>query len=209
MGRRKVSKAITEFRDDNFFLSNFYPCTVVYGGYTFQNTEAAFQASKCPERMSEFCDLNPSEAKRLGRRVKLRPDWEEVKDGIMLSICYAKFRQNPELHKRLLETGNAELVEGNDWGDTVWGVCNGVGENRLGKILMSVRRLLESDPIRCPECRSTRVFMLRIDSDWETGLGEYYPVNYKDEYTAEELNMDACDRPDIEVFHCRECGHIW
>ena len=57
----------------------------------------------------------------------------------MYSICRAKFTQNPDLLKKLLDTGDAELVEGNTWGDKVWGVCNDEGENRLGKILMRIR----------------------------------------------------------------------
>lgn len=72
--------SISEFRGEYYFLSNFYSAPVTYNGMCFENNEAAFQAAKCPERMTEFCRLNPSEAKRLGRRVKLRGDWEAVKD---------------------------------------------------------------------------------------------------------------------------------
>lgn len=68
--------SISEFRGEYYFLSNFYSAPVTYNGMCFENNEAAFQAAKCPERMTEFCRLNPSEAKRLGRRVKLRGDWE-------------------------------------------------------------------------------------------------------------------------------------
>lgn len=137
-----MNNAITEFRGDNFFLSNFYPAPVVYQGVRFENSEAAFQAAKCPRRMQEFCGLNPSEAKRLGRRVGLRIDWEEVKFGVMYQVCKAKFTQNPDLTQKLIDTGDAELIEGNTWGDKVWGVCNGVGENYLGKILMQIREEL-------------------------------------------------------------------
>lgn len=63
--------------------------------------------------------------------------------------------------------------------------------------------------IVCPNCKSTTVFLLRIDSDWCSGLGDYYPINDRTEYTEKEWNMDASDRPDIEVYHCRTCGHIW
>lgn len=66
--------SISEFRGEYYFLSNFYSAPVTYNGMCFENNEAAFQAAKCPERMTEFCHLNPSEAKRLGRRVKLRGD---------------------------------------------------------------------------------------------------------------------------------------
>lgn len=62
---------------------------------------------------------------------------------------------------------------------------------------------------KCPDCGGTKVFFLRIDSDWCYGLGEYYPVNNKEEYTEEEFEMDACSRPDIELFHCRSCHKLW
>lgn len=137
-----MSKRISEFNGDYFFLSNFFCAPISYSGLTFTNNEAAFQSAKCPERMAEFCNLNPSEAKRLGRRVHLRSDWEDIKDKVMYDVCYAKFTQNPYLSERLCSTGNAELIEGNTWGDRVWGVCGGIGENRLGKILMQIRKEL-------------------------------------------------------------------
>lgn len=137
-----MEKAITSFRGRYFFLSNFYPCSVKYSGMTFENNEAAFQAMKCPSRKAEFCKLAPSEAKKLGRKVQLRGDWEQNKYDIMYQICKAKFSQNPDMRKLLLSTGDSPLVEGNTWGDREWGVCNGTGENKLGKILMRVRREL-------------------------------------------------------------------
>ncbi len=136
-----VIDAITEFRGKHFFLSNFYQAPVVYQGVLFDNNEAAFQAAKCPERMHEFCGLTPNHAKRLGRQVKLRSDWETVKYDVMYQVCLAKFEQNPELMAKLVQTGDAELIEGNTWGDRVWGVdlYRGIGENHLGKILMRIR----------------------------------------------------------------------
>ncbi len=129
---------IDSFEGDYHFLSNFYSFPITYEGYTFQNNEAAFQAAKCPERMQDFCGLNPNEAKYLGLRVRLRPDWEEVKAQIMYEICKVKF-EDEELRQMLLDTGDAELICGNTWGDTIWGFCDGEGENRLGKILMRIR----------------------------------------------------------------------
>lgn len=58
---------------------------------------------------------------------------------IMYEICLAKFSRHQELKECLLATDNSFLEEGNDWGDTEWGVCNGYGKNKLGKILMLVR----------------------------------------------------------------------
>ena len=135
---------INAFRKEYFFLSNFYKCNVTYNGITFNSSEAAFQAQKCPARATEFSKLDASDAKAMGRHVTLRRDWESVKDNIMYEIVKAKFTQNEALKERLLATGDSELVEGNDWNDKYWGVCNGVGKNMLGKILMRVRTELKS-----------------------------------------------------------------
>lgn len=138
---------ITAFRGRNFYLSNFFNVPVRYDGITYQNNEAAFQAQKCIEykdRMA-FIGLPPNRAKAMGRRVKLRKDWEDVKNRIMYEICLAKFVQNKELREALLSTKDEELVEGNTWNDTYWGVCNGKGLNMLGKILMRVRSELRGN----------------------------------------------------------------
>ena len=66
-----MGASISEFRGEYYFLSNFYSAPVTYNGMCFENNEAAFQAAKCPERMTEFCRLNPSEAKRLGSKIPL------------------------------------------------------------------------------------------------------------------------------------------
>ena len=81
-----MGQSISAFRGAYDFLSNFYPAPITYNGLVFQNNEAAFQAAKCPERSAEFCFLNPSEAKRLGRRVKLRNDWDQIKDSLRQSM---------------------------------------------------------------------------------------------------------------------------
>ena len=129
---------IDKFEGEYAFLSNFYECPVNYG-LTYCNSEAAFQATKDPYRCTEFVDLNASRAKALGRKVELRSDWEEIKDAVMLDVLRAKFDTNPDLKEKLLATGDEFLVEGNTWGDTYWGVCNGKGRNHLGYLLMQVR----------------------------------------------------------------------
>lgn len=132
---------IDNFSGEYYFLSNYYTAQVVYNGLTYQNNEAAFQSMKCinEEDRIKFTQLIPSTAKRLGRSVKLRPDWEQIKEQVMEEICYEKFIQNPDICQKLLNTAPATLIEGNTWGDKVWGVCNGEGENKLGIILMRVR----------------------------------------------------------------------
>jgi ribA/ribD-fused uncharacterized protein len=138
---------IDSFRGQYFFLSNFCEVPVIYDGITYLNNEVAFQAQKTinKEERIDFSMLNPSQAKRMGRRVSLRPDWEEVKFDIMYEICKAKFTQNQSYKENLLKTGDAELIEGNDWGDKIWGQVDGIGENHLGKILMRIREELKNE----------------------------------------------------------------
>ena len=143
---------IDSFTRDYFFLSNFYNVYLEYEGITYCSTEAAFQATKSldiGERM-RIARMSPSDAKRAGRKVQLRPDWEEIKDKVMYDVCYKKFTNNDALHlkEKLLKTGNEELVEGNMWHDNYWGNCtcekckNIEGQNKLGKILMEIRKEL-------------------------------------------------------------------
>lgn len=140
---------INQFRGEYAFLSNFWEVPVTYKGLTYGSNEAAFQAQKCmtEEEKVEFTQLRPSDSKKLGRRVQLRPDWEEVKVSIMEEIVRAKFTQNEALKQLLLETGDAYLEEGNTWNDTCWGVHlkTGQGQNHLGKILMKVRAELQEE----------------------------------------------------------------
>lgn len=136
---------ISTFRNDYEFLSNFYTgYPVEYNGIVYSSGEAAFQAQKCPKRAKEFYSLGPSEAKKLGRSVELRLDWEEVKDQIMLEVVRAKFGNDEVMARWLLATGDEELIEGNTWNDTYWGVCKGKGKNKLGQILMQVREELKN-----------------------------------------------------------------
>lgn len=138
---------IKEFRKEYFFLSNFYPVSVEYDGLTYPSSEAAFQAQKTMnlEIRKRFTKITPSEAKKLGKNISLRGDWEKVKVKTMYQICYAKFFQNADLKKKLIATGNQILIEENRWGDTFWGVCNGKGENHLGKCLMKIREEIKHE----------------------------------------------------------------
>lgn len=138
---------ITQFRGDHRFLSNFFECEpFCFRGLTFTNVEAFYQSQKCllySEQM-EFQNLTGSEAKKLGRTVFIRPNWDEIKDSVMLWGLKEKFRQE-RFKDLLLKTKGIKLVEGNYHGDKYWGVClkTRKGKNKLGKLLMEVRESLK------------------------------------------------------------------
>jgi len=136
---------INNFKGKYYFLSNFYSAQFMYEGLLYKNNESAFQSAKVKdlERRKQFCELDPSVAKRKGRNVLLRQDWENVKDEIMYQCVKDKFTRNLDLKQKLLDTDDEELIESNTWNDTYWGICKGRGKNMLGKILMRVREELK------------------------------------------------------------------
>jgi ribA/ribD-fused uncharacterized protein len=135
---------ISEFSGDHRWLSNFWPADVELWGITYPTAENAYQAAKCavPEERHQFAGVSPGVAKRLGRRVRIRSDWEQIKMTVMELVLRIKFVNNPEMLQKLKDTGSRRLVEGNTWGDTFWGSCKGKGQNNLGLLLMKVRKEL-------------------------------------------------------------------
>lgn len=137
-------KRIKEFQGDYRWLSNFWPTKVEYEGRVFASVEHAYCYAKAfdPEWRS-LCmdgDNTPGKIKRAGRRIELRDDWDDIKEKVMESCLRSKF-QDPALRMLLIATGDAEIFEGNTWGDYFWGVdlYSGYGHNKLGKLLMSLR----------------------------------------------------------------------
>ena len=142
-----------KFRNQYFFLSNFFPAPVRYEGILYPTSEHAYAAAKTLDldlRRQIAKIPTPGKAKRFCRTLALRPGWLAMRLRIMDEVLTAKFSQHPDLAARLAATGYEELVEENTWGDTFWGVCDGHGLNNLGKALMRVRRSLRS---RRPEAR--------------------------------------------------------
>lgn len=146
------------FRGPYTFLSNFYIAQVHIFGWTFPSTEHAFQAMKSATPALDwprFIEprLPPGEAKRLGRTLVLRADWERVKVDFMRALVTDKFTRHADLAQKLRQTGTAVLTEGNTWHDNTWGdcrcgraACAMPGENLLGHILMQVRAPLLRSP---------------------------------------------------------------
>lgn len=144
-GRRD---AISEFTGKHGFLSNFHDAVVSVDGVLYDTAEHAFQAAKCvyPHEAHRIRRApSPGEAKRIGRTVTLRQGWIDDRDDVMHHIIAAKFAHGSLLAERLRGTGTALLIEGNGWGDRYWGVCEGVGENRLGRILTERRVELDRE----------------------------------------------------------------
>lgn len=133
-----------DFSGDLYFLSNFYPCEILIKGILFANVEQYFQWSKCITKQDKDNILstdNPGEAKCIGRKVKINPNWDNIREYVMYEGLIAKFTQNEDLKSKLLSTDDSLLVEGNNWGDKFWGVdyYTRIGENKLGKLLCKVK----------------------------------------------------------------------
>jgi ribA/ribD-fused uncharacterized protein len=174
------SQKIDHFAFEYDWASNFYPITVIMDGVAYATVEHAYQAAKTTDIEKRWIltlevnpRLSPGHAKKLGQKIELRSDWAEAKDSVMRDLVMQKFTIADVLKKKLLDTGDAFLEEGNWWHDTYWGVCHGklegktckhiaehlssdgsgevdptsishIGQNKLGLLLMDVRQTLKS-----------------------------------------------------------------
>ncbi len=142
-------QGITRFRREYDFLSNFYAAPMQLDGVTYLNGEAAFLAQKCadPADREKFALLAPTQARQLAETLPARPDWDSQCLAAMRRVLRAKFTQNPQLARYLVQTGTVPLADGNPWHDTFWGVDmkTGQGQNRLGQLLMELRAQLAAE----------------------------------------------------------------
>jgi len=139
---------INDFRGKYRWLSNYHPSLVILDGMTYPTVEHAYQAAKCsdPEYRQRMVTIGqPSAARRLGQQCPLRADWEAVKVDVMFDLIRQKFAVGTPLANQLLATKDIGLIEGNTWGDQFWGVCNGVGQNWLGRLLMHQRSVIRGE----------------------------------------------------------------
>lgn len=137
---------ICGFFKDYRFLSNFEEAQVVYEGVKYPSSENAYQAAKTfnLDYKKRLKECSPSESKKISRSLEVRDDWEEVKLQVMEDVVRDKFTRNIRLKLELFKTGDKYLEETNYWSDRFFGVCDGVGHNHLGKILMKIREELKS-----------------------------------------------------------------
>jgi ribA/ribD-fused uncharacterized protein len=198
-------------------FSNFYPAPVTFEGISFANGEAAFQSAKTidmDERRS-FANIDPGNAKGRGRRLKLRPDWEQVKYGVMLEVLRSKF-QEPGLQRQLLSTGERLIIEDTTgWHDNEWGNCgcpkcqNKTGKNLLGKALMEVRKEMRDKMINSLDRYSWKYAVVGVWYDiypqsktyrgWEfieikkDPAGEYHDLVFRNEEGINKIFSDDCE----------------
>lgn len=169
--------AITSFSERYKFLSNFWLTNIPYDDMEFSSVEHAYVYAKlrafklCKKNkvapklkiqlpnedlilnIWEFNALHPGQVKKIGRRAKPSTEnlayWDSIKFKVMKKLLKIKFKRL-DTGPKLMETGDAILIEGNTWGDKIWGmVDNGrkfVGDNMLGILLMERRaKLLEKE----------------------------------------------------------------
>ncbi len=157
-------KSITNFAEEqNQFLANIYPERVsfTYDGIEYRNFETAYQSQKM-QKIEDRCHvakMQPHEAKvyantRLSRKGWNKPFADEeprpselctcLKDKVMYDLLLIKF-SNPELKAQLLATGDAIINKENNHGDIYWGTCQGIGQGKIGKMLMEIRTRLAAE----------------------------------------------------------------
>ena len=143
---------INRFNNEYSFLSNFANSPIIWKGQHWPTVEHLYQAAKTArpkEQQIIRISSTPGKAKRRGQKVTLRADWDTNKYNIMRHCISLKFDQNCDLAQKLIDTGQAILIEGNVWHDNIWGNCecpkceNKEGLNILGKQLMELRMYLQ------------------------------------------------------------------
>jgi ribA/ribD-fused uncharacterized protein len=137
---------IDSFQGEYRWLSNFAPVSIVFDGVEYPSTEHAYQSAKTTDkdiRLIISQTQKAGEVKKLGRTINIRDDWDSIKYETMKKLLWQKFNKDPYKSK-LMATGEQEIIEGNWWGDTYWGVCKGVGDNNLGKLIMKIRECLNA-----------------------------------------------------------------
>jgi ribA/ribD-fused uncharacterized protein len=138
------------YENDFYPLSNFSAFTLQWKGLKFDTSEAAYHWEKFTGHVIQSRILSAPSAHEAFKtaenfRYLCRPDWDNVKVGIMKDILRAKAKQHEYVRRKLLETGDRELIE-DSWRDGFWGWGpNKDGQNMLGKLWMEIREELKNE----------------------------------------------------------------
>ena len=138
------------YERDFYPLSNFSSFTLQWKGLRFDTSEAAYHWEKFNYNnyfpIQDEIRLAPSahEAFKVAQKYHnfVHPLWLEQRVKIMKEILRAKADQHEYVRRKLLATGDRELIE-DSWRDSFWGWGeNKDGQNMLGKLWMEVREEL-------------------------------------------------------------------
>mgnify|MGYP000154893838 CR=1 FL=1 len=140
---------ILEFQGEYRWLSNFEPCLIILDNITYKSVEHAYMSARndSPE-WKMFCQKTqpPGKIKIASKSITDKDNWKTLKLSVMAYCLQQKFSQEP-FKTKLLNTGDCYIQEGNNWGDTFWGVClkTNKGENKLGHMIMNIRLDLQNN----------------------------------------------------------------
>ena len=191
---------ILQFKNEYEFLSNFYEARTEYEGVVYPTSEHAYQAAKTKDATTRYVISKletPDEAKKMGNIIKIRDDWDEIKTRVMYDCLVSKF-SDKNLAKKLLATGDMELIEGNHHGDMFWGKVDGVGANMLGRILMRIRSELRgfqtenNSRYMSVRLREVREKIALVDIS-ECDTIAYASRQVKEAYDKGLITFDDCD----------------
>lgn len=137
------------YEQDHYYLSNFSSFALIWKGHRFDTLEVAYHWEKFAGVVNSVADaIHASSSSHEAFKIaemnafRRRTDWDYVKVDVMRLLLRVKVAQHPYVFRKLLETGNRELVE-NSWRDSYWGWGpNRDGQNMLGKLWMELRREL-------------------------------------------------------------------
>lgn len=205
------------FSGELSFCSNFYHAEFVYKEIKFPTSEHAYQWSKCKnleDKNEVLKSTNPVDAKKIGRHAEMVDNWDNVKIQTMYEILKAKFT-NLYLAERLIKTENTELIEHNYWKDFYWGVCDGKGENWLGRLLMKIREELKQKKIT-NNTNSIKYTIIALEQQ-KYQLEKEYKDSLKKINSNISIIQKSCQHQDKEYFpdpsgnsdsfeECKICG---
>jgi ribA/ribD-fused uncharacterized protein len=150
-------------------FSNFYPSEIAIDGKNYPTVEHYYQACKATDKKKHEeirRAKTPDETKKMAREIKLPPDWHKIKFDVMYNGVYAKFTQNEDLKELLLSTGDKVLHEYAPY-DMVFGLGDGKGKDKLGKILMEVREKISSQVMERDKREPERFEVTKISVEEE------------------------------------------
>jgi ribA/ribD-fused uncharacterized protein len=146
------------YEQDFYVLSNFSAFNVKWGPYTLPTSEHLYHWRRfflaghaAADKMCDRIARAPSahEAFKLAQENKVYQvdHWDDMKVGEMRSILRAKAEQHEYVRRKLLATGDRELIE-DSWRDDFWGWGpNRDGQNMLGNLWMEVRQELRAQAV--------------------------------------------------------------